>query len=934
MSSSAIPLQPLSLRHEIGEVIKDRYTVGAVLGAGAFGTVYRVEETIGSRQVVRACKEMHVMNDPQTTVDERGDALRMFQEEAYLLETLRNTHIPAAHFDLDKGAWQACPVCGRTFHGLTHCPAHASPLQTITERYYLLMDFIEGHDLEERLRTNSGRPLEENEVIDWGLQICDALEAVHARGFSHRDIKPANIKIHRESGQAMLIDFGLVRPSTAAGGYGTVLKRNSTGAGTLGYAPPSPQEQAQPDARTDILALGMTLYRLLTVRDPTEPAELEEMRARAPRAFNPQLSSAIDEIIVKCTQVDPERRYAAVENLRTDLRAARYPYTTTCPNCGFVHRSARPPDDATQCERCGRLLQPTPAPRLPAQAARGPAGTTVLANPYSNRIRQLRDEINKPIATPNSTFDARIAEIEKKLAPVAQFPLGTDSDECPACRQADLKEVTGQPTGECPLCRMARLRRRPLDPRQCAVCRAGVLREKRLGPDEMFCPACRIVPLPLERRRRFGSGIDSARECASCGAQLEGHDGIEKLVRLGSGPAQNGQPHLDEAHTLQEWKHLIGRSDRYRECEACAAQFDCPHDNALTLAYYARDPHGIGARTVGETFTLAAWARLAHGVEPTAGTHYCPNCKGEFDVDRAAQTMTLLDSDATLPDWARRWRGIAVSLPTWYLAAHGKQSMWPGLVCPSCHIEFDREGILLKLVAAPPGPLKPLAGRVMTSDDWRRIGRAIPTASETSQLRGELKRLEQARREETINQTVAQQRRQYQLESELTGLLKQSIIEGFVPLKRMNVPKDKNDLKQGRDTFVAIPLNDLHIPLRASEMLRWEATANRCKVEMNRGALECTREGNGILIVTTERVIFVTRSDRGPQVWQRAVEQINEVQLAAVQDSAVLVLYLKDLPKPVGFEMTTATWDLVLEGTLRPIIMTPQDLVSLFYLMA
>src|SRR3712207_4149091 len=99
MSNSTTPLQPLCLRHAIGDVIKGRYTVRQVLGAGAFGTVYRVEETLGSRLVDLACKEMHVLDDPQTSLAERAEALRMFQEEPYVLQTLHHPHIPAAPFE-------------------------------------------------------------------------------------------------------------------------------------------------------------------------------------------------------------------------------------------------------------------------------------------------------------------------------------------------------------------------------------------------------------------------------------------------------------------------------------------------------------------------------------------------------------------------------------------------------------------------------------------------------------------------------------------------------------------------------------------------------------------------------------------------------------------------------------------------------------------
>jgi serine/threonine protein kinase len=165
---------PYCLRHELGDVIKERYKVRSVLGAGAFGTVYLVEETLGARTLTLACKEMHVLSDPATNADERADALRMFQEEAYLLQTLRHPHIPAAYFEPEKGVWLACPICGRTFKGARVCPDHGAELEVVRERYYLMMDFIEGPDLEEMLVENGERPLDETVVLDYTLQVCDA----------------------------------------------------------------------------------------------------------------------------------------------------------------------------------------------------------------------------------------------------------------------------------------------------------------------------------------------------------------------------------------------------------------------------------------------------------------------------------------------------------------------------------------------------------------------------------------------------------------------------------------------------------------------------------------------------------------------------------------------------------------------------------------
>ena len=706
----AIPLQPLALRHELGDVIKDRYTIREVLGAGAFGTVYRVEESIGARTVVLACKEMHVLDDPQTSANERDDALRMFQEEAYLLQTLRNPHIPAAYFESAKGVWLACPVCGRVFKGERVCPEHGSVLQVVRERYYLIMDFIEGPDLEQKLLTNGGRPLPELQVIDWALQVCDALSAVHAKGVSHRDIKPANIKVQQDTGEAMLIDFGLVKPSTVVGGYGTVMKRASTGLGTIGYAPPTPQEQAQPDARTDILALGMTLYRLLSGRDPTEPADLELMRRQTPRHFNASLTPVTDGIIQKATQMEPSRRYPDVAALRADLRAARYPVETTCPNCGWVQHTAHQPDEQTLCERCGRPLVGRQTTSVPTARRTPPPRQSVSplnqVNPFEARIREIRNELQNPPTSPTSQIDDRIKAINDRLSPLYNFSV-QPPDQCPGCHQTRLVSVAGQPTGLCPLCQNAQLMRRQWELKHCPVCRREGFSQQRLPTNLIMCPICRGGPVQEERRTKFGGMVaDLWWVCHRCHAQIDtqrGGRGI--LLGVDSDPFGVGVAQKGQTHTRDEWQRLSTRSERYGECPHCAAQFDVPDDDRMTLVDCPTDPYQVGARYLNSTLSWAAWARLARDLVATAGTHHCPNCQAEFDYDRAQHNMTLLGA-ANLPDWAQRWKGMPISLQSWYFAAEGKRSGYPGLVCATCRTEFDQDGSSLKLVAttAPTTP--------------------------------------------------------------------------------------------------------------------------------------------------------------------------------------------------------------------------------------
>ncbi|MBV9864399.1 MAG: protein kinase [Abitibacteriaceae bacterium] len=931
MTTLVVPLQPLALRHEIGDVIKDRYSIREVLGGGAFGTVYRVEESIGTRTVTLACKEMHVLDDPATQANERDDALRMFQEEAYLLQTLRNVHIPAAYFESAKGVWLACPVCGRVFRGTRVCPEHGSVLQVVKERYYLIMDFIEGLDLEQKLLANGSRPLDELQVIDWALQVCDALATVHAKGFSHRDIKPANIKIQNDSGEAMLIDFGLVKPSTVVGGYGTVLKRTSTGLGTIGYAPPSAQEQAQPDARTDILALGMTLYRLLTGRDPTDPQDLELMRRQTPRNFNSSLSTMIDAIIMKATQTDPNKRYPDVASLRADLRAARYPVETTCPNCGWVQHTAHMPDAQTLCERCGRPLMAGRNGTIPAQKAATPrpaVSPVTQVNPYQKRILEIREELKNPTASPTSQIDARVRTINDRLSPLYNFSVNPP-DLCPGCHQARLTTAAGQPTGLCPLCQQGQLMRRQWELKHCPICRKEGFAQQKLSETLVMCPICRRGPVEEERRPRFGGMVvDVWWHCPRCQAHFDEHRGRALLVSFEDDPYGIGAQQKGQSHTRDEWQKISTRSERYGLCPHCSAQFDVPDDDRMTLMDYQLDPFEVGKRYKGTTASWAAWARLSRDLPPIAGTHHCSHCRAEYDYDRVQHTMTLLEA-ANIPAWAQRWRGMPISLQSWYFAAEGKRSGNPGLICPSCHTEFDQDGNSLKLAATTASALTPSLNQSLSLEDWQRRARGIPTLEEAQQLRNELARLQAQKNEEQVQFRRDEQRRLAQLEEEMFQLYKQAVLGGFTPLRRMSPAASAHDWKHMPGSFVVLPLNIVHSALRSNEELRWESTANKCSVQTIQGACLWSRDASGVLVVTSERIMFVSQTEKQRNMmWQCENYQISAVDIQAVQGSSVIVLHLVNNTL-IGFEMGIAKWDLVMDGSTHTLTMTPEDLVTL-----
>ena len=307
-----------SLRHRVGDRIKSRYEVREHLGGGNFGSVYKVlDSAVGN---ILACKEMHVLDDANTSFDERGEALELFKREALNLATLRHPHIPAANFEQEEGSWRICPRCGFDFPAAPVCPDHGADLISIRQRYYLLMDFIDGQTLEE-LAVRNGRPLDEKHCLEWIAQVGSALRSLHRVGVVHRDIKPDNIKIRVSDKTAMLLDFGLTKKVEEAGGYGTSALTGTTRFGTLGYAPENPHERENPERRSDIYALGMTLYRLLSGRDPQEPDQLKTMRDFSPRYFNKNISPETERLIAVTAAPEMSWRYQTIDDFLADLKA-------------------------------------------------------------------------------------------------------------------------------------------------------------------------------------------------------------------------------------------------------------------------------------------------------------------------------------------------------------------------------------------------------------------------------------------------------------------------------------------------------------------------------------------------------------------------------------------------------------------------------------
>lgn len=265
-----------------GQVLNQRYRIVKLLGQGGFGAVYRAWDV--NFQMPCALKE---------NFETSPEAQRQFQREAQILHTLRHPGLPLVKdYFIIPGQGQ-----------------------------YLVMDYIDGEDLQSGL-SSSGKPFAESQVISWLMQVCEALIYLHSQTpqVIHRDIKPANIKITGRSdtseGRAVLVDFGIAKvyqpgsPTT-----------QGARAVSPGYAPFEQYGHAPTDARTDLYALGATAYALLTGQAPTESiARMAGAELPAPSSFNPALSPAMEQIILKALAQMPGDRYQSAREFLDDLK--------------------------------------------------------------------------------------------------------------------------------------------------------------------------------------------------------------------------------------------------------------------------------------------------------------------------------------------------------------------------------------------------------------------------------------------------------------------------------------------------------------------------------------------------------------------------------------------------------------------------------------
>lgn len=271
-----------------GEVIDGRYQLTRIVASGGMATIYAALDLRLDRQV--AVKVMH----PHLAQDEQF--VSRFIREAKAAASLSHPNIVAV---LDQG-WN---------QGGTPC-------------VFIVMELIEGATLRDYLHEQGALPVER--ALQLITPVASALAAAHRLGIVHRDIKPENILVSKE-GRIKIADFGLARGALLGS---TMTAESSVILGSVSYLSPEQVQRGVSDARSDVYSLGIVLFELLTGQKPYQGEDPVQIAIRhvndrvpAPSTLNPNISPEVDELVLKATNIDPDKRPKDAGELQELLRA-------------------------------------------------------------------------------------------------------------------------------------------------------------------------------------------------------------------------------------------------------------------------------------------------------------------------------------------------------------------------------------------------------------------------------------------------------------------------------------------------------------------------------------------------------------------------------------------------------------------------------------
>jgi serine/threonine-protein kinase len=336
---------PNSIPVSLGEVLAGKYRIDRILGAGGMGVVCAATHMHLDQRV--ALKFMLPEGLAHPSLVER------FSREARAAVRLKSDHVARV---LDVGTLES-----------------GSP--------YMVMEFLEGNDLGTLVEQSGRFPIET--AVDFVLQACDAVAEAHSLGIVHRDLKPRNLFLtQRNDGRALVkvLDFGISKMST---GSDLSLTRTTEVIGSPNYMSPEQLKSAKSvDERSDIWALGIILYELLTGTVPFVAESVTQLTAmvltdepRPPDKIRPEVPAPLVRIVLHCLEKEPAKRFSNVGELAVEL--ARFAPHDTRELADRIRRissgsrlSVAPPSSASSW---GRVLQ------VPGSTAVSWSGRTELA---------------------------------------------------------------------------------------------------------------------------------------------------------------------------------------------------------------------------------------------------------------------------------------------------------------------------------------------------------------------------------------------------------------------------------------------------------------------------------------------------------------------------------------------------------------------------
>lgn len=281
----------------VGQVVAERYVIGALIGEGGIGRVYSATHTQLGRRA--ALKVLH----PHLSA--RDDMLKRFEREARAASRLNH---PGSVTVYDFGSWEG--------------------------QLYIAMEFIEGRSLSDAIRADGGG-LPADKIVDVAMQLCDVLEAAHRMHLLHRDLKPENILLVPHANEprelVKVVDFGL---AFILGEQREVrLTRDDAVSGTPCFMAPEQVLNRPLDARSDIYALGCVMYEMITGRPPFDaPTSIEVLTMQlydeplppSRRAKHP-LPRPLEQVVLWCLQKAPNNRPQNCGELRAALHQTQSP---------------------------------------------------------------------------------------------------------------------------------------------------------------------------------------------------------------------------------------------------------------------------------------------------------------------------------------------------------------------------------------------------------------------------------------------------------------------------------------------------------------------------------------------------------------------------------------------------------------------------------